>query len=89
MGILWFGPVAEHHRDGREHLHIDSVAVAFRQARPRIPAVLADITKRPTVNRQARAAWTVLFKLHESAVTVARLQIGQGLGQDVCMDIDL
>jgi hypothetical protein len=83
------GPVAEHDRDGREHLHVHAVPLAVGEPGVRVPAVGLDLAERLAVDHHAGAAGAVVLQLHEAAVAVAVPQVGPVFGQDVRVQVDL
>ena len=86
-------PVAEHDRNCREHLHVDARGVAFGQPRLDIPGVALDLAEQGTVDDHARAAAAGRLMLESNepfaARHVALAEVGQSLGKDVSMDVDL
>ena len=87
--IGWFCPIAEHHRNGREHLQGNAVAVAFLDASLRIPHVVGDLAKDTMANHHSRAARLIVIKSNESAVAVLRIEIWPLARQNVGVDVDL
>ena len=82
-------PVAEHDWHSRENLYVDAGTVAVRDPHTRIPAIRFDIPKQFAVLQHARTARAVMFELDEATVTVAFLQVGPILRQDVRVNVDL
>ena len=81
-------PVAEHHRNGGEHLHMHVMMIALLHAHLGIPNVAADLAKELTILHHARAAGLVMVQMDESPVTILRTEVGNVLRQDVRMYID-
>jgi len=88
--IAGFGPIAEHHRDGAQHLHIDreGIMVAFLDAHLAVPAIVVDFAEELIVYHHPGAAGFVVFEPDEFAVAEFLAPAGQVFGDDVGMDID-
>ena len=80
--------VAEHDRDGREHLEPDAGPVAVLEAHGRIPAVVLDLAERAAVDDDPRPAGADRLQLRPAAVAEARPQVRPGRRQDVGMQVD-
>ena len=81
-------PIAEHHRDGRKHLHRDACAIAFFQSAPWIPGVVADLAKETIADHHPRTAWAIVVEPNESSVAVLGVEIGPVVREDVSMKVD-
>ena len=80
--------VGEHDRDGREDLEPDPGPVAILQAHGRIPAVVADLAERATVDDDARPTRPERLQLRPAAVPEPRPVVRPGRRQDVGVDVD-
>ena len=88
--MLRLGPIAEHHRDRRQNLNIDAIAVAFLNPRFRTPAIRSDLAEKVAViAHHLRAAVFVVIERYETAVTKTLLPVGNVLGKDVSVYVDL
>ena len=87
--VLRLRPVAEHHRNRREHLHVDAGGGAVLEAAPRVPAVVLDLAEERAVQDHPRAPRRVVVELDEARRPVALGQIREVLRQDVRVEVDL
>jgi hypothetical protein len=84
------GPVAEHHRHGREHLHPHAGGVHFLDPHGGIPAVFLDIAKLlAVIPHHVGTARVVMLEGDKPAVAKTVLPLGDVTRQDVCVDVDL
>ena len=83
-----FRPIAEHHRDGREHLDGDAGAIAFLDPALRVPDVVADLAKKAVADHHSRAAGAIMIHPNESTVAVACVEVGPCARQDMGVKID-
>ena len=81
-------PIAEHHRDGRKHLHRDACAITFFQSAQWIPGVVADLAKETIADHHSRTTWSVVVEPDESRIAVLGVEIGPVVREDVGMKVD-
>ena len=81
--------VAEHDRDGREHLHVHTGPVTVGQTHGGVPQVRLDVPEELVVDHHAGAALTGVFEPHPAAGAVALAKIGPLPGKDVGVQVDL
>src|SRR5215203_4467700 len=87
--VSGFRPVAEHHRHGRKHLNVYAELIALEYPFLRIPAVLANLSKKmAVVLYHASTARPVMFQLDESTVTESIFPFRNFLRQDMSVDVD-
>ena len=83
-------PVAEHDRHRREHLHVDARRVAFGQPRLDVPAVALDLAEQRNRSTIMRARpRRVMLEPDEPLASRHLPEVGQPLGKDVGVDVDL
>src|SRR5690606_10632200 len=88
--VLRFCPIAEHHRNRREHLYINSVPVHLGNTRIGRPAIILDLTKTMSVvAHHRRRARVDMIEANKSAVTELLLPAWDLPRQNVCVNVDL
>src|SRR5437763_755088 len=88
--VLWFRPVAKHHGNGREDLHINPCCVAFVDAFYCAPAVFFDIPKADAVvSNHPRGAVPVMVERNKTAVAEFVFPFWEIFRQDVRVDVYL
>ena len=70
-----FRPIAKHHRNGREHLHRNSVTITVLDATLRVPNIIGDLAKDAVADHHPCAARLVMVEPNESAVAVFRVEV--------------
>ena len=86
--VVWFRPVTEHHRHGREGLHRNAAAIHFLDPPFRFPNVVFDFPKEAITNHHARAAFIAVLEPNESRITKLFVQVRPGARQNVGVDVD-
>ena len=74
--ILGFGPIAEHYRNGREHLYIYKLMVAFTHARSRIPTITFHLSKKVVVLHHPRTRRHMVIKADKPSISKTLSEVG-------------
>ena len=83
------GPITEHDRHGRKHLHRNPVPIHFLDAMAGVPGVGLYFAEEVIALHHPRAAGVAVFEADETGIAVFRVKIGPVPREDVGVEIDL
>ena len=86
---MWFRPITEHHRNGREHLHGNFLAIHFFDPPFWIPNVVYDFAKDAVADHHPRTARFVVIEPDESGIAVFGIKIGPIPWENMGVEVDL
>jgi hypothetical protein len=74
--VLGLGPIAKHHWNGADHLHIYVVMPAFFQSLFGVPTVAFDFAEKGIVHHHPCATGLVVLELYELSIAKFLLPFG-------------